>query len=163
MKGYHHLGLHISNEELLAPGNLRFFNSCGRPPNSRIYVFTFSAVEKMEVTCPNCEISRDINRQFLTHQLELTCPNCKATFCLPSPDESALKDPAKYTYKIEIIHEPNMLDPFFKKKIEATINRIVAEDWILERIVPWTIKNFLTRKDVLYLFFKKSQDDDEDQ
>lgn len=117
----------------------------------------------MEVTCQNCDISRDINSQFLFHQLELTCPNCKATFCLPSPDESALKDSTKYTYKIEIINEPNMINPFFKRKIETTINRIVAKGWMLEKIVPWTTKNFLLRKDVLYLFFKKSKDDNENQ
>ncbi len=112
----------------------------------------------MEVTCPNCEFSRDINRQFLTHQLELTCPNCKAIFCLPSPEESALEDSIEYTYKIEILHEPNMLDPFFKKKIETTINRIVAKGWRLEKVIPWTTRSFLVRKDVLYLFFKKSRD-----
>ena len=117
----------------------------------------------MEVICPNCEFSRDINKHFLTHQLDLICPNCKATFCLSSPEESILENSTNYIYKIEVIHEPNMLDPFFKRKIETKINTIVANGWMLEKIVPWTIKSFLVRRDALYLFFRKTQNEDENQ
>lgn len=117
----------------------------------------------MEVICPNCEFSRDINKHFLAHRLELTCPNCKATFNLPRQYEIALENSIKYIYKIEIIHEPNMLDPFLKKRIETVINKIAAEGWKLEKIVPWTMRSLLLKKDVLYLFFKKNRYDDEDK
>lgn len=114
----------------------------------------------MEVVCPNCEFSREINDHFLAHRMELTCPNCRATFNLPPKYEIELNDSIKYIYKIEIIHEPNMLDPFFKKRIETLVNKIAAEGWKLEKIIPWTMRSLLLKKDVLYLFFKKIRRDD---
>jgi hypothetical protein len=117
----------------------------------------------VEVTCPNCETSRDINGHFLAHGLKLTCPNCKAAFSLPREYEIPLEDSTKYVYKLEIIHKPSMLDPFFKKGIEATINKITAEGWSLEKIMPWTMRSLFFKKDVLYLFFKRSLSEKEDK
>ncbi|GEM_PF-2735147 len=117
----------------------------------------------MEVICPNCEFSRDINGRFLAHKLELTCPNCKETFNLPREYEIALEDSTKYIYKLEIINEQNMFDPFSKKRIETIINKIADEGWKLEKIVPWTMRSLLLKKDVLYLFFIKNRCEDEDK
>ncbi|MBN1573185.1 MAG: hypothetical protein JW984_08330 [Deltaproteobacteria bacterium] len=117
----------------------------------------------VEVTCPNCESSRDINGRFLAHGLKLTCPNCRSSFKLPQQYEIALENSTKYFYKLEIVQKPNMLDPFFKKKIETIINKSTAEGWILEKIMPWTMRNLFFKKDVLYLFFKKSRNDEEDE
>lgn len=117
----------------------------------------------MEVTCPYCESSRDINGRFLAHGFKLTCPSCKASFSLAGEYEAALEDSTKYIYKLEIVHEPNAFDPFFKKRIETTINKTAAEGWVLEKIVPWKVRSLLLQKDVLYLFFRRSRDPEEDE